>query len=529
MTKNLWLIVAFAAVLATPLLLRQKIAEPSKEDLTLVIITPHNEATRYEFEHAFRDYYFKKTGKTVRIDWRTPGGTSEIARYLASEYFASFQNYWINKLRQPWNSEVESAFDNPKAAPENPARKAFLESEAGCGIDLFFGGGVYDLSQQAAAGRLVDCGLIAAHPDWFNEQGIPQNLGGEAFWDSKGRWIGTCLSSYGICSNHDSLARLGIRNPPAQWSDLADPVYFGEIALADPTQSGSVAKAFEMMIQQQMSIGLENHESKEEGWANALRLIQKISANARYFTDSAAKIPYDVEAGDAAAGMCIDFYGRFQSEAVRKPDGSSRLAYLSPEGGSSVSADPIGLLRGAPNPELAREFIGFIMSIDGQKLWNWKSGTPGGPVKYALRRLPIRRELYAPEFRPYRSDPEVDPYIQAGSFVYHEQWTGPLFRTISFIVRAMCIDPHEELRAAWQDLAAAGFPPDAMAVFSNVSNVNYAAASGPVKEALRSGKKIDQVRLAKDLSDAFRLQYQQAAGLARQRQPHPVPSGNGKK
>ena len=515
MTKNLWLIMAFAAVLAAPLLLRPKSGSRSPSDLTLVIITPHNEATRSEFERAFDHYYFKKTGQHVRIDWRTPGGTSEIARYLASEYFSAFQYHWTNTLHQPWSPAVESSFDNPKAAADDPARKAFLESGASCGIDLFFGGGAYDLSQQAAAGRLVDCGLIAAHPEWFNDREIPQNLGGEPFWDPKGRWIGTCLSSYGICYNTDALVRLGIKQPPEQWSALAAPSYFGQIALADPTQSGSVAKVFEMMIQQQMAEKIKNHGSKEDGWTAALQLIQKISANARYFTDSAAKIPYDVEGGDAAAGMCIDFYGRFQSEAVRKPDGSSRLLYVSPAGGSSASADPIGLLRGAPNPDLAREFIEFVMSLDGQKLWNWKIGTPGGPVKYALRRLPIRRELYAPEFRQFRSDPEVDPYAQAGAFVYHESWTNPLFRTLSFIIRAMCIDPHEELREAWRDLAAAGFPPEAMAVFSDVSKVDYAAASGAIREALRSGKKIDQVRLAKELSDVFRAQYKRASVMAR--------------
>jgi hypothetical protein len=253
----------------------------------------------------------------------------------------------------------------------------------------------------------------------------------------------------------------------------------------------------------------------EAAWRDALRLIQKISANARYFTDSAAKIPYDVETGDAVAGMCIDFYGRFQSESVRKPDGFSRLQYVSPSGGSSVSADPIGMLRGAPDPGLAREFIGFVMSIEGQKLWNWKVGAPGGPEKYALRRLPIRRELYAPEFKPLRSDPEVDPYEQAGAFVYHEEWTSPLFRTIGFIVRAMCIDPHDELREAWKALIAANFPPDAMAVFQDVSRIDYEIAAGRIRETLRSGSKIDQVRLAGELSGAFCAQYKRAAEMAR--------------
>ena len=34
----------------------------------------------------------------------------------------------------------------------------------------------------------------------------------------------------------------------------------------------------------------------------------------RYFTDSGVKIPLDVATGEAAAGMCIDFFGRFEGE-----------------------------------------------------------------------------------------------------------------------------------------------------------------------------------------------------------------------
>ncbi len=519
MPRNLFIFLLLALVLTGPLLLRPK-AERGTADRTLVIVTPHNEATRHEFGRAFGEHWFAKTGERVRIDWRTPGGTSEIARYLASEYLAAFQNYWANKLHRPLNSAVEGAFDNPKAPPDDPARKAFLESEVSCGIDLFFGGGTYDFNQQAAAGRLVDCGFVKAHPELFNDNVIPQTLGGEPFWDPHGRWIGAALGAFGICYNTDALARLKIGKPPAQWSDLADPKFFGTVALADPTQSGSVAKAFEMLIQQQMLKKAANAPSEKEaveaGWTEGLRLIQAISANARYFADGATKIPYDVESSDAAAGMCIDFYGRFQSEAVRKPDGSSRLQYVSPTGGSSVGADPIGMLRGAPHPELARAFIEFVLSPDGQKLWNFKVGTPGGPTRYALRRLPIRRELYSPEFAPFRSDPEVDPYVQANAFVYHEKWTVPLFRTISFIVRAMCIDPHDELRDARRALIAASFPPQATAAFQDLSRVGYEAASGPIRKTLQSPQKIDQVKLAKELSDAFRAQYKRAAGLARE-------------
>ncbi len=503
-------------------------------DERLVIITPHNEAIRAEFGRGFAEHLRAKTGRRVRVDFRSPGGTSEIARYVGGEYLGAFQHYWTSTLGRPWSSAVERSFANPGADGRDPvageARRAFLSSNVGCKIDLFFGGGAYDFQSQAKAGYLVDSGFVRDHPELFNEQIIPQQLGGEPLWDPEGRWIGACLSAFGIVYNTDSLRRLGIDPPPARWADLADPRFLNELALANPTQSGSVTRSFEMLIQQQMREALEARRApagraltKEEqgdaigeGWNRAMQLLMKIGANARYFTDAASKISIDVAAGEAAAGMSIDFFGRFQSEAVARADGASRLVYAPASGGSSMGADPIGVFRGAPSPELAREFIAFVLSSQGQKLWNWKVGTPGGPSRYAVRRLPILPSLYAPEFAAFRSDPDVDPYAAARDFEYHEQWTAPLFRVIALVFRAMCIDPHDELSTAWEALISAGFPAEATSVLLDVSPVNYAAASGPLREALGPNK-IREVQLARNLADRFRDQYRRAAGLARER------------
>jgi hypothetical protein len=130
-----------------------------------------------------------------------------------------------------------------------------------------------------------------------------------------------------------------------------------------------------------------------------------------------------------------------------------------------------------------------------------------------LRRLPVQPALYAREFFPLRSDPEVNPYEMARTFVYHDRWTAPLFRPIAFVFRVMCVDAHEELTEAWSALEAAQFPPEAMAVFEDVSAVDYAAASGRIREAL-SGDKIREVRLAKELGDHFRAQYRRAREMA---------------
>lgn len=538
MIRNAILFVLLAVVLTLPFALRPKVEVAPGVDDAVIVISPHNEAIRHEFEAAFRRSYHERTGRGVRIDWRLIGGTTEITRYLEGEYAASFQNHWTNELGRPWSATVLASFADgrlPKGAPAEAqeARQAFLASKAGCGIDVFFGGGSYDFISQARAGRLVQMYAEGeAKPDWMDEAVVPVKHAGDDFRDPQGRWTGTVLSSFGIVSNRDALARLGLPEPKG-WADLADPRYAGQVALADPTKSGSMNKAFENVLQQKIhavvdaQMATKRFASEEaraaaekaavaEGWSEGLKLLQAIAANARYFTDSAQKVPIDVASGNCAAGMCIDFYGRQQVEALSRRAGSKRVAYRSPPGGTVFSVDPIGLLRGAPNPGPARAFIEFVMSREGQRLWNQRPGTEGGPERFALRRLPVRKDTYLePGSAERRSDPEENPYSLEDPLVYRPEWTAGLFGELRFILRVMCLDSHPELTEAWREVIAAGSPSEALAVFSDVSAVNYATASERIKQALRAKDKVEELRLAKELGEHFRAQYARAAEIAR--------------
>jgi len=537
--KRALIILALVAVVALPFALRPKQSALAKADETLVLITPHNEALRYEYTQGFRKWYQAKTGRTVALDWRVIGGTSEINRYLESEYVAAFQNHWTKKIGREWSNDVLAAFGNSRVVPDNSpaddapaeaARREFLGSSVGCGIDLFFGGGSFDFIRHAEAGRLVDSGIMRLRPEWFRDEVIPRSFTGEPYWDPQGRWVGDVLSSYGMVYNLDSLARLGIAEPPRAWADLANPKLLGEVALCDPTKSSSIAKAFENVIQEQMQQRLAQLVAEtgrpgaelealavEEGWLAGLRLIQRIGANARYFTDTSQKPPIDVLHGNSAVGMCIDFYGRVQDETAGQRSGRKRLGYYSPPGGTVLSPDPIAMLRGAPNPAAALAFIEYALSMDGQKLWNFRPGTPGGPERYALRRLPIRRDFYAEEFKPHRSDPNDAPYAAENPLVYHGSWTGGVFREMAFVIRVMCLDTHPELVASWREIIRGGQPPEALAAMANLTAVSYAEVNGRIKQALASKNRVDEVNLANELAGRFRRQYLLAAELARSR------------
>jgi spermidine/putrescine-binding protein len=308
------------------------------------------------------------------------------------------------------------------------------------------------------------------------------------------------------------------------------------VALADPTKSGSIAKAFENLIQQQMQRRLavlrttapapdaatakrQEEQAVREGWIAGLRILQLMGANARYFTDTSQKPPIDVSQGDCAAGVCIDFYGRSQAEVTtNRSGGEPRVQFISPRGGAVSSVDPIALLRGAPHRELAERFIEFTLSMEGQKLWNFRPGTPGGPVHYALRRLPVRRDFYSHlEWKQYRSDPEAEPFTEAEKLIYQPAWTSGVFRELAFVIRVMTLDTHSELVSAWKAINAA--PPEArskaMAILQDLSAVTYERTNAEIKKALTSRNKVDEITFARDLGQFFRTNYARAEAVAR--------------
>jgi iron(III) transport system substrate-binding protein len=489
MIKRVSIIVGLlVAIVLLPVLLRREsaTAAPDAADDRLVIITPHNESIRNEYGEAFARWWKERSGRSVYVDWRTPGGTAEIRKVLDSGY---------------------------AAAEERGA--------AGIGIDVFFGGGDYEFKTQhkpkKGAGRLERLEVFDKHPEWFGEKGVVQYFSGEQYFNDERTWVTACLSQFGICFNEDALERLGLP-APRSWSDLGDPRYAGYLALADPSKSGSVARAFELLIQQQMQDAIGRGEASDaalqQGWERGWQLIMRLCANARYFTDSASKIPQDVGQGDAVAGMCVDFYGRSFSDELKRADGSSRLQWVAPAGGSSLSGDPIAVMRGAPNPQVAQAFVEFVLSDGGQMLWNARPGTPSGPVEKPLRRMPVRRDLYTADNAAQWTDGAMNPYEATGNFIYRPELTGKAFGTIRSLVRIIGIDAHEEMKRAWKALREANFPPDAMAVFFDVSVLDYQSmkAGDP---GLSAADPLDAARRASELGAHFRGQYLRAEAMAR--------------
>ncbi len=445
-----WLIfLALVVILGVPFALRPAPERRTAESQAqrLVIVTPHIQQIQYEFGRAFERWHQRQFGTPALVDWRAPGGTSEIVKQLEAQYLSALKK-----------GQYEL-----KGTPEKPE---FAMKPGTVGYDLMFGGGSFDhtrlktgvpFSIAGPDGKPRNVQVPMSEPAGFPQAKLDEwfgkNLvGNQPLYDPEQYWIGTALSSFGIVYNRDVVKRLNV-SEPTSFKDLADPRYAGWIALADPRQSGSVTTTLESIM---------NAYGWDEGW----RILREMSANTRYFTNSAPKPPLDVSAGDAAAGLAIDFYGRGQAQAV----GGDRVGYSDPKGAVYIDADPITLLRGAPHPELARKFIEFCLTEEAQALWQYPArgtqsatGKPEdwGPERYPLRRMPVRRAMYTPERMAHFAD-KVDPFVLA-SETKSRGWRS----AIAPMMGCFAIDIADEQRAAWAALnrarATSSFPKDRLA------------------------------------------------------------------
>ncbi len=535
MLPRLLIVGLLALILGVPFLMRPEAAkvEDVGPEATLVVVTPHVPQIQHEFGLAFDRWHRRAHGTPVRIDWRQPGGTSEIIKQLAAQYSSR-----CAEVVKQWGT----------ADPGRLAAATLdLTGEFPAGsiaFDVMFGGGSFDhgrlkdvntssywfrpfpgapaadvlvrtkgqveaativnerqliatvtregspamvlriplgamLDQGAALAAIVDAsrqsppadtrvrldlallerqaGVSISVPADFEQARLdawygPNVLGAGTLYDPQQHWLGTAISGFGVVYNKDVLAKLGVA-PPRSFEDLCDPRLAGWLVFADPRQSGSVATAIDSVL-------------SFYGWEKGWKVLREMCANTRYYTNTAPRPPIDVSQGEAAAGLCIDFYGRNQSQAVLPPgetDASkSRVGYVDPQGATYMDADPISVLRGGPNPALARRFIEFTLTEEAQALWQFPSkrdpaavsnpvgeaGVAMGPDHHELRRMPVRRVMYE-KYLGHMID-RVDPF-QIASTTKPAGWRS----TIGVMMGCFGIETADLQVRAWKALNAA--------------------------------------------------------------------------
>jgi iron(III) transport system substrate-binding protein len=264
---------------------------------------------------------------------------------------------------------------------------------------------------------------------------IPPEVNGQPLRDAQNRYHAACLSGFGFVYNELVIERAKLPIPRT-WNDLGKPELRGWVSSGDPAASGSLHQAFELVLQ-----------SAE--WDTSYKTIGRLFSNVRAFNEGGTSIPRDVSLGQAAVGPCIDFYA---SAPIRR-QGATHLHLVIPEGVAVATPDCIAILRNSPNPDAAKAFVDFVMSEPGQRLWYQTRGSPGGPEKFDLERLPVMPEIYE---RGYPTYTISNPFKSGGSFKYDGRLAGSRWGTLNDLWRATMLDCHSYLWEARGAVITAG-------------------------------------------------------------------------
>lgn len=363
----------------------------------LVIYSPHYEAIEKEFTRAFARHHAETTGRRVEIRWPDAGGSSGILRQL-----------------------------------KDKARQGIHD------VDVVFGGGPIHA-------QLNRAGLLMAYrlPEELLSK-LPRTIAGEPLYDPEFRWYGAAISTFGLIYNKRLVGGAG-RAPVTEWMDMARPDFFGLVGAVDAGQSGSVRKAYEIMLQ-------------AYGYEKGMRLLTLMGANARDIGASASSIPRSCARGFVALGPCIDFFAWRQMLAP----GGERLGFALPKGLTVINTDPISILREAPHPDVAKAFVRFVMSLPGQKLWSLRAGTPGGPVETTLGRYAVLPEVYR-DFGESLMAGLASPLDAPRNAAYDQARENARIDLLPVYLDKLMIENKRPLTEAWRAVIDAGSPEDLVA------------------------------------------------------------------
>jgi len=204
----------------------------------------------------------------------------------------------------------------------------------------------------------------------------------EGLHDPEGHYFSTKLITTGIVYNTRSPVQ------PTSWNDLLDPELEGQVAMPSPLTSG--AATIHMAT-------LTDHP--DFGWdyyrALADHGIQPQGGNGGVFKA--------VAGGEKMAGMVIDFL------PIREKAKGSPVEFVFPEEGVSAVTEPVAILDTAENPEAAKAFVDFLLSVEGQEL----AASQGY--------LPAHPEVDPPEGFPPMSEIKLMPFDPAEALASDEE------------------------------------------------------------------------------------------------------------
>lgn len=188
--------------------------------------------------------------------------------------------------------------------------------------------------------RAASEGLFAQYKGkgWQNTQ--PKYRGADGYWTGFG------INYLDFVTNTNFLKKQGL-NPPTSWDDLLKPVYKGLIVVAYPYTSGTGLARLGTLI----SI---------MGEQKAMQFEKKLSKQVLQYTQSGpGGIP---KVGLGQAVLTITYLSDTRTAMAK----GYPLTVSYPEEGTSYTTDCVALLKGGPQPELAKVFYDWLLTKKAQ-------------------------------------------------------------------------------------------------------------------------------------------------------------------
>jgi iron(III) transport system substrate-binding protein len=185
------------------------------------------------------------------------------------------------------------------------------------------------------------------------------------FDDYDGYFTAARLGTLGIVINTEK-----VQNEPTSWEDIAnDMIYKNAFGIADPALSGT---AF-------MSVALLE---KQFGW----EYLERLRDNGTIKSKGSGRVVDDTATGDLVACLGVDYI------TAAKIDKDAPLKIVYPKELIMVPS-PVAILKDAPNKEMAKKFVDYILSQEAQQMIA-NSGTV--PVRTDIK-MPEKYNLPAPD------------------------------------------------------------------------------------------------------------------------------------
>lgn len=213
--------------------------------------------------------------------------------------------------------------------------------------DIFWGG--EPALFNSLAGQKLLTKLEVANDVW---ESIPASIGSPKSIPLKdaGRfWVGTALEVYGIAYNPRLLKHLGAPEP-REWDDVLNPKLKGAVAQCTPTRSSSSHATYQVILQS---------KGEAAGW----EWLKRLASNTGVFVASSRDVPAVVAKGEFAVGFGVPSYFVFEEKLA-----GFDIKFIAPRH-AFVTPEPFAVLAGARHPKAAREFLAFLLSERGQRLF----------------------------------------------------------------------------------------------------------------------------------------------------------------